>query len=133
MNMTKKDLLSLSTVRTESVKLDCLKNTNFKDKEFLLKEMNITENKEYNEILKSEDGFEKCVVYACKSVMVEPSFFTPKEFETIGGIGKAIMNEIFTKIPTIGMTAKEKKHYHAKIVELAKKQVKEDEVTEEKK
>jgi len=136
MKNTRVDLLKLLTVRTETVKLDCLKSTNFKDMEFQLKEMNIAQNKEYNEILRSEskdDRFDKCMKYACKAVMIEPSFFTDDELKNLNGIGKVIMDEIFQKIPTIGMTAKEKKHYHAKIVELAKKQVEEDEVTEEKK
>lgn len=137
MNNQRRDLLKLLTVKTETVKLDCLKGTNFEDMEFQLKEMTITQNKEYNEIMRSEskkDRFDKCMMYACKAVMIEPSFFTDDELENMNGVGKAIMDEIFLKIPTIGMTAKEKKYYHAKIEELAEKQVeKEDEVTKEKK
>ena len=107
------DLLKLLTVRTETIKLDCLKNTNMKDAEFTLKEMNIAQNKEYNEILRSggDDRFDKCMKYACKEVMVEPTFFTDEEIENMNGIGNAIMEEIFNKIPTIGMTAKEKKTF----------------------
>jgi len=136
-----KELLKLITVRIETVKLECLKNTDFKDTEFQLKEINIAQNQKYREILsdRSEDDWlTKSIAEACRAVMVEPKFFTDKELENLNGIGEAIMNEIFMKIPTIGMNAKEKKHYLKKVEELAKKQIKdqsedEDEVTEEKK
>jgi len=148
---TRKDLLNLLTVRTETIKLDCLKNTNLKDMEldclkntnlkdmeFQLKEMNIAQTKGYHEIQKSgeEDSYDKCMKYACNEVMVDPLFFTDEEFENLNGFGSSIMFEIFTKIPTIGMTVKEKKDYDKKVIELAKKQIEKkatDEVDEEKK
>jgi len=125
MLMTKENLLKLATVRTEVVKLECLKNTNMKDMEFQLIEMTIAQNKEYNEILKTgaDASFDKCRDYACNAVMVEPSFFTEEELKTTNGFGKAIIDEIFMKIPTIGMSAKEKKEYTKKVEEFAKKQV----------
>lgn len=129
------DLLKLLTVRTETIKLECLKNTNVKDIEFTLKEMNIAQNKKYNEILKSggDDRFDKCMEYACREAMIEPTFFTDEEFKKMNGIGKSIMDEIFMKIPTIGMTAKEKKDYHKKVAEIVKKQIELDEGAETKK
>jgi len=123
MNGTRKDLLKLLTVKTEIVKLECLKNTNFKDMEFQLREMTIAQNKEYREILSDEsddDRFDKSMKYSCSAVMVEPEFFTDDELESLGKEGEALMNEIFFKIPTIGMSAKEKKHFKKKMEESAK-------------
>jgi hypothetical protein len=137
---TRQDLLKLTTVRTESVKLECLKNTELKDMKFLLKEMNIAQNTEYNDIrLSSADvSFDKCQRYACSAVMVDPLFFTEEEFENMNGLGKVIMDEIFVKIPTIGMSVKEKKEYTKRVKEIAAKHVEiqstdVDEVTVEKK
>ena len=129
------DLLKLLTVRTETIRLDCLKNTNMKDMEFTLKEMNIAQNKEYNEILNSgsDDRFDECMKYACKEVMIEPAFFTDEELEDMNSIGKSIIEEIFHKIPTIGMTVKEKKDYHKRVAEIVKKQIELDEGAEAKK
>jgi len=132
------DILKLTTVRSEKIKLDCLKGTNLKDKEFLLQEMNITQNKGYNEILhdgNDDDRFDKLIKYACNAVMIEPTFFKDDEIEKMNGFGKVIMDEIFNKIPTIGMTVKEKKDYQKRLDAFAKKQDDEklDEVDEEKK
>lgn len=137
---TRADLLKLLTVRTETIKLDCLKNTNMKNMEFQLKEMTINQNKKYSEILKDANkkgGFDECIKYACKSVMIEPTFFTDKELENLNTLGKVIMDEIFYKIPTIGMTESEKDDYKKRVIENAKKITeksdKKDEVSEEKK
>lgn len=122
--MKNTDLLSLLTVRTEKVKLECLKNTDFKDMEFTLREMNIAQNKKHREILSNlddTDRFNKSMINACMSVMVEPAFFTEEELDRMNGIGEAVINEIFMKIPTIGMSAKEKKEYQKRIEEFAKK------------
>jgi len=137
----KKDLLALLTVRTETVKMECLKGTDFEDTEFQLKEMNIAQNQRHREILGDKNNVNRVnnsMVEACRAVMVEPKFFTDDELENLNGIGEAIMNEIFMKIPTIGMSAKEKKEYLKKIEEFAKKQLEEkpkdeDEDTKEKK
>jgi len=137
----KKDLLALLTVRTEIVKMECLKGTDFEDTEFQFKEMNIAQNQKHREILSDKNNVNRVndsMVEACRAVMIEPKFFTDKELENLNGLGEVIMNEIIMKIPTIGMSAKEKKEYLKKVEEFAKKQIDEqskdtNEVDEEKK
>ena len=135
MKKSRKDLLEILTVRTETIKLDCLQNTNLKDMDFLLKEMNLAQSKKYQEILndkEDKDRFDKCMKYACREVMIEPSFFTDEEIQNMNGLGKVMMDEIFTKIPTIGMSENEKKTYFSKVQELSKKQSeKKDEAKED--
>lgn len=122
MSNSRQDLLNLLTVKSETIKLDCLKNTNLKDMEFTLKEMSISQHRKYREIIsdtKDKDRFNKSMIIACRSVLVEPEFFTDEELENMNGIGELIINEIFTKIPTIGMSEKEKEKYHENIKKVA--------------
>lgn len=124
--MTKRDeLLKLVTVKTEDMKLDCLQNTALKDMTFKVKEMTIAENKEYRKLIadKKDDDLTEAMKFACGKVMIDPLFFTDDEFESMNGIGEAIINEIFFKIPTIGLDEEQKEEYRKKVIEFAKNQM----------
>lgn len=127
------ELLKIATVRTETIKLDCLANTNLKDMEFTLKEMTIRENREYRELARNvkDNDISEIQKFACKKVMVNPEFFTDEEYENMNGIGEAIVNEIFYKIPTIGMTQSQKEQYNKTLMELATLEASRQEKTEE--
>ena len=114
MSFTKEDLLKLATVRTESVKLECLKGTSLEDMDFLLKEMTISQNNKYLEFVQSEDSA-GAIKFACSSVMINPTYFTDEEIYNLNGLGNQITNEIFNKIPTIGMSNAEKEEFLEKI------------------
>lgn len=147
----REDLIILTTVKSEMIKLDCLKDTELEEFEFKIRQLSVEESENYLDILeeKKKENISlkelnaidnKAIDFAVSRAMVEPTYFTKEEKQNMNGIGNAIIQEIFHKIPLIGMNKKQKEKYYKTIAEIEQniidkniEKIKADEVEEEKK
>lgn len=133
MAISKQELLKLSTVKSEEVELETLKELGAKDCKATIRQLTIEETNNYSKITNTkEDGSQiKAIKYACQCSMVEPSFFTDEELEQLNTAGYAVMMEVHSLIPLIGKTKKEKEQYYKKLEEEINKVVEKEEESEE--
>lgn len=103
-----KNLLSQCFIREEKFKPNILDGKI----EITLRELKISENQKFREILLDETKTQDdAVFYAVSCSMVEPKFFTEKELEELNTTGFNLIKEIFEEIPLIGKTTKERDEY----------------------
>lgn len=117
------DFLKALTVKAESIKLENLNNM-----EIIIREPNINESIALEEtrkkVLLGEKTDKDLIIEACRYSMVEPAFFTDEEIKNLNTTAINVMNEIYMKIPTIGMTDEQKKDYEKRLVESLNNHVK---------
>lgn len=127
--MLRDQLLQKLTVKSEVFELESFKNLGLENANVRLKELTISETKEFNNKLKSKNQ-DEAFLYACSCSMVEPTFFTDEELKGLNNQALTIVNEVISLIPIIGKTEEEKKKYYEIINEVAESENKEQ-LTEE--
>lgn len=119
--ITKEDLLKKCLTQTSTFKSLVV------DAEVTIRQLTIAETERYNEIRLDFDKKQSdSMNYAVSCSMVEPTFFTDEELASLGKTGSAFIYEVFSQMPYIGMTEKEKKEYDKRLKELLKDDVKKD-------
>jgi hypothetical protein len=122
--------------REEFLKLASLKQSTFKvpsldNYEILMRELTIAESDKFNQV-RDEDGINKAIIHACRCSCIEPEFFTNEELETLGRSGQNAIMEIFSEIPLVGKSKKQREEYLKNLKEISKADSKEkEEVSEE--
>ena len=133
MAISKENLLKLSTVKSEEVELETLKELGEKDCKVKIRQLTIEESSKFRDIIrdKEPDSQKRAIKYACQCAMVKPSFFTDEELEQLNDVANVIMMEVHSLIPLIGKTKKEKEQYYKKLEEEINKVVEKEEESEE--
>ena len=79
-------------------------------KEITIRQLTVDEATKVQKLM-AEGNQKEAVHYSVKCSMVEPTFFTDEELEKLNTIGQALIFEIYSEIPVIGRTKKEKEDY----------------------
>lgn len=130
MSISREQLLKVLTVKTEVFELESLKFLGLEDSEVTLKELTMSETKEYNKI-KENKTLDEALLYACRCSMIEPPFFTDEELKVLNKEAQYIINDVSNKIPLIGKSEEEKEKYYKLLEELSKDEIKKEEPTKE--
>jgi hypothetical protein len=122
--------------REEFLKLASLKQSTFKvpsldNYEILMRELTIAESDKFNQ-MRDEDGISKAIIHACRCSCIEPEFFTDEELETLGRSGQNAIMEIFSEIPLVGKSKKQREEYLKNLKEISKADSKEEASEEDK-
>ena len=121
--LNRKDLLSQCVTKTSTFKSSL--------GEIKLRQLTISESEEIAIIQNDTSKTMKdTMVHTLRCAMVEPTFFTDEELETLGTNGANFMREVFIEVPLIGMSKKEREDYNEKVkkfLEENNKEISEDE------
>ncbi|WP_419767241.1 hypothetical protein [Arcobacter sp.] len=125
--MSDRSMLSDCFLKDEVIKPQVLGGKkSFKIRQLLISEVEIVEK------LMREKKQKEAVHYAVECSMVEPTFFTDEELKKLNSVGQALIFEIYSEIPMIGKSKKEKEDYkkqlEIQIKETAKKQLSEEDI-----
>ncbi len=123
--MKREDLLKALTVKTESFELESLKALGFQDAKVTLRELTISQTKEFNKLATTTNG-DEAFIYACRQSMIEPEFFTEEELKTLNKEANTIINEVLRLMPLIGKSPEEKEKYNQLIEKITKEEEKQE-------
>ena len=89
--------------------------------EITIRQLTISESQEFREILQDDTKTQNdAMFYAVKCSMVKPEFFTDEEIKKLNIIGFNLIKEIYSELPLIGKTKKEREEYVKNIEKLIK-------------
>ena len=89
--------------------------------EITIRQLTISESQEFREILQDDTKTQNdAMFYAVKCSMVKPEFFTDEEIKKLNIIGFNLIKEIYSELPLIGKTKKEREEYTKNIEKLIK-------------
>ena len=89
--------------------------------EIIIRQLTISESQEFREILQDDTKTQNdAMFYAVKCSMVKPEFFTDEEIKKLNIIGFNLIKEIYSELPLIGKTKKEREEYTKNIEKLIK-------------
>ena len=123
-----KNILDLCTVKTGTFKSSIV------GEEITLKQPTIAVSEKYNLVLSDENKTQfEAICYLVEACMVTPKFFTKKQLEDLTIQGRDFIYEVFSEIPLIGKTEKQRELYFKKLKEIAQKSTEEDSTSDEEK
>ncbi len=89
--------------------------------EITIRQLTISESQEFREILQDDTKTQNdAMFYAVKCSMVKPEFFTDEEIKKLNITGFNLIKEIYSELPLIGKTKKEREEYTKNIEKLIK-------------
>lgn len=117
------DFLKALTVKSEVIALDTLNGAEIEIKQYTINEFEKVEEVRLK-VINQEVDYMELVKIGCKYAMLNPTFFTDEEIEQFGQQAIPVMLEIFSKIPTIGMTDEQKANHKKALEENIQKEIK---------
>ena len=98
--------------------------------EIKLRQLSIAESEEVAKIQKdASKTLKDTMIYTLQRAMIEPTFFTDEELKDLGIKGQEFMFEVFSEVPLVGMSEKEREEYKKRMEEFLK--AKKEDVNEE--
>lgn len=110
----------LELLKRISLKQEVFEVPSWGNAEAKVRELSISETKEYYQMVKDKKPIEDIIKYACKCTMIEPTMFTDEELETMSQDGISGLNEIFANIQVIGKTKEQKEEFFKNVNDTSK-------------